>query len=121
MGKGRELHRKTNEGEARSRKPIYFDHYDPEALANILEIEIMNSLKQRGNEKLFQVLVIIDDFNANHPIIRVNFTELYAHRPRNTKDLHTVVEEVSAAYDKKTLLASTMPLPLRRSRSAFFT
>ena len=44
-------------------------------------------------------------FNAVHPIIRVNATELYVYRLRNTKDLETFVEEVSAVYDKKTLLA----------------
>ena len=44
-------------------------------------------------------------FNAIHPIIRVNATELYVYRLRNTKDLDTFVEEVSAVYDKKTLLA----------------
>ena len=44
-------------------------------------------------------------FNAIHPIIRVNATELYVYRLRNTKDLDTFVDEVSAVYDKKTLLA----------------
>ena len=44
-------------------------------------------------------------FNAIHPIIRVNATELYVYRLRNTKDLETFVDEVSAVYDKKTLLA----------------
>ncbi len=44
-------------------------------------------------------------FNAIHPIIRVNATELYVYRLRNTKDLETFVEEVSAVYNKKTLLA----------------
>ena len=122
-------------------EPIYFDHYDPDALANILETQhkITNFLKKRGDKKLFQILIIIDDFaddpiftrqskllhalytrgrhnmistitatqkfNAIHPIIRVNATELYVYRLRNTKDLETFVEEVSAVYDKKTLLA----------------
>jgi hypothetical protein len=43
--------------------------------------------------------------NAIHPIIRVNATELYVYRLRNRKDLETFVDEVSAVYDKKTLLA----------------
>jgi hypothetical protein len=42
---------------------------------------------------------------AIHPIIRVNATELYVYRLRNTKDLETFVEDVSAVYDKKMLLA----------------
>ena len=95
--------------------------------------------KKRGDTKLFQILIIVDDFsedpsftrqskllhalytrgrhtvissitatqkiNAIHPVIRVNATELYVYRLRNTKDLDTFVEEVSAVYDKKTLLA----------------
>ena len=122
-------------------EPIFFDHYDPEALANILNTQhkITNFLKKRGDKKLFQILIIVDDFaddpsftrqskllhtlynrgghnmissitatqkfNAIHPIIRVNATELYVYRLRNTKDLDTFVDEVSAVYDKKTLLA----------------
>ena len=122
-------------------EPIYFDHYDPDALANILETQhkITNFLKKRGDKKLFQILIIIDDFaddpiftrqskllhalytrgrhnvistiratqkfNAIQPIIRVNATELYVYRLRNIKDLETFVDEVSAAYDKKTLRA----------------
>ena len=43
-------------------------------------------------------------FNAIHPIIRVNATELYVYRLRNMKDLDTFIDEVSAVFDKKTLL-----------------
>ena len=43
-------------------------------------------------------------FNAIHPIIRVNATELYVYRLRNMKDLDTFIDEVSAVLDKKTLL-----------------
>ena len=135
-------------------EPIYFDHYDPDALANILETQrkITNFLKKRGGKKLFQILIIIDDFaddpiftrqskllhalytrgrhsmistitamqkfNATHPIIRVNATELYVYRLRNTKDLETFVEEVSAVYDKKTRLALQRS---DRNRLAFCT
>ena len=101
--------------------------------------EITNVLKKRGDTRLFQKLINIDDFeddpiftrqskllhalytrcrhhmistitatqkfNAVHSIIRVNATELYVYRLRNTKDLETFLEEVSAVYDKKTLLA----------------
>ncbi len=43
---------------------IYFDHYDPESLANILETQhkITNLLKKRRDAKLFQILIIVDDF-----------------------------------------------------------
>ncbi len=123
-------------------EPIYFDHYDPEALAMILKTQhkITNLLKKRGDTKLFQILIIIFDdfaddpsftrqpkllhaphtrgrhnvissitatqkFNAIHPIITVNATELYVYRLRKYKDLDTFVDEVSAVYDKKTFLA----------------
>ncbi len=43
-------------------------------------------------------------FAAISPIIRVNATELYVYRLRNYKDLETLIEELSAVYDKKTLL-----------------
>ena len=121
-------------------EPIYFDHYDPEALGNILDTQhkITNFMKQRGDKKLFQILIIVDDFaddpsftrqskllhalyirgrhnvistitatqkfSAIHPIIRVNATELFVYRLRNYKDLETFIDEVSAVYDKKTLL-----------------
>ncbi len=43
-------------------------------------------------------------FNAIHPVIRANSTELYVHKLRNYKDLDTFIEQVSAVYDEKTLL-----------------
>ena len=43
-------------------------------------------------------------FNAIHPIIRVNATELYVYRLRNMKDLDTFIDEVSAVLDKQSLL-----------------
>ena len=43
---------------------IYFDHYDPNALANILDIQhkITMHMKSQGKTKLYQILVIVDDF-----------------------------------------------------------
>ena len=120
--------------------PLYFDHYNPEALHEILDTQhkITEYTKKRNFKKLFQILIIIDDFaddpsftrhskmlhslyvrgrhnmistitatqkfNAIHPIIRVNATELYVYRLRNMKDLDTFIDEVSAVLDKKSLL-----------------
>ena len=122
-------------------EPLYFDHYDPDALENILSTQhkITNFLKKRGDKQLFQILAIVDDFaddpsftrqskllhalytrgrhnmistitatqkfSAIHPITRVSATELYVYRLRNYKDLETFIEEVSAVYDKKSLMA----------------
>ncbi len=43
---------------------IYFDHYNPDAIANILETQykITNFRKKKSDEELFQILLIIDDF-----------------------------------------------------------
>ena len=43
-------------------------------------------------------------FNAIHPNIRLNTTELYVYRLRNMKDLDSFIDEVSAVLDKKKLL-----------------
>ena len=46
------------------KEPTYFDHYDAEALANILDIQhkITMHMKSQGRTKMFQILIIIDDF-----------------------------------------------------------
>ena len=43
-------------------------------------------------------------FNALSPIIRKNITELYVYRLRNNNDLESLIDELSALCDKKTLL-----------------
>ncbi len=58
----------------------------------------------RGRHNMISSITATQNFNAIHPIIRVNATELYVYRLRNYKDLETFVDEVSAVYDKKTLL-----------------
>ena len=53
---------------------------------------------------MISTIVSTQKFNAIHPIIRTNATELYVYRLRNQKDLDAFLEELSALYDKKTLL-----------------
>ena len=53
---------------------------------------------------MISTITATQKFTAIHPIIRVNATELFVYRLRNYRDLETFVEEVSAVYDKKTLL-----------------
>ena len=43
-------------------------------------------------------------FNCLSPIIRKNITQLYVYKLRNYTDLESVLEELSALTDKKTLL-----------------
>jgi hypothetical protein len=121
--------------------PLYFDHYDPVALENIVRTQhkIAEHMKKQGYAKIYQVLIVVDDFadqpsftrsdkllhslytrgrhtfvssitstqvfNCLSPIIRKNATELYIYRLRNYRDLETLIEELSALYDKKTLMA----------------
>jgi hypothetical protein len=121
-------------------EPIYFDHYDPVALEHIISVQhkLAQYQKKQGHNKIYQILVIVDDFadqptftrsdkllhslytrgrhtfvssitstqvfNALSPIIRKNATELYIYRLRNYRDLESLIEELSALYDKKTLL-----------------
>ena len=46
------------------KEPIYFDHYDPDALTDIIETQhkITKHMKDTGKKKLFQILIVIDDF-----------------------------------------------------------
>ena len=98
--------------------PIYFDHYDAEALHHRLDTQhnIIDYTKKQNFKRLFQILIVIDEFvdspeftrqskmlhslyargrhnmistitatqkfNARHPIILVNATELYVYRLR---------------------------------------
>ena len=120
--------------------PIYFDEYDSEALMKIMEtqMKITDYMKKQKKTKMFQVLIIIDDFaddprfvrsskllhslytrgrhsyiseitatqvfNALHPIIRKNATDLYVYKLRNYKDLESLLDELSAIAPKKTLM-----------------
>jgi DNA replication protein DnaC len=43
---------------------VYFDHYDPEALDNIIKTQhkVVEHMKKQKLTKIFQILIIIDDF-----------------------------------------------------------
>ena len=66
--------------------------------------KLLHSLYTRGRHLMISTITATQKFNAIHPIIRVNATELYVYRLRNMKDLDTFVEEVSATIPKKTLM-----------------
>ena len=52
---------------------------------------------------MISTITSTQQFNAIHPVINVNATELFVYRLRNTKDLDTLIEEVSAVLDKKNI------------------
>ena len=120
--------------------PLYYDHYDPEALTKIIaqQHKLVQYMKDAKHDKIYNILIIVDDFSDdvafsrhssilwslytrgrhNHisticsiqkwkslaNIVRVNCTEIYVYRMRNQNDLESLLEELSALYDKKTLL-----------------
>ena len=45
-------------------EPIYFDHYDPEALHKIISTQhkVIDYMKKQNIKKLFSILVVVDDF-----------------------------------------------------------
>ena len=63
--------------------------------------KLLHALYVRGRHNMISTITSTQKFNAIHPIIRVNATELYVYRLRNTKDLDTFIEEVSAVLDNK--------------------
>ena len=52
--------------------PIYFDEYHPDDLLNIIETQtkITNYMKQQTKTKMFNVLIVIDDFADNSSVSR---------------------------------------------------
>ena len=64
----------------------------------------MHALYIRGRHTFISTITATQVFNALSPIVRKNITELYVYRLRNYRDLESLIEELSALYDKKTLL-----------------
>ena len=75
-------------------EPIYFDHYDPDSLGNILETQhkITNFLKKRGDKRLFQILIIVDDF-ADDPSFTRQSKLLHA---LYTRGRHNMISTITA-------------------------
>jgi hypothetical protein len=66
--------------------------------------KLLHSLFTRGRHNMISTIVSTQKFNAISPIIRVNMTELFVFRLRNTKDLESFLDEISAVADRKLLL-----------------
>ena len=54
----------NNVRQIRKKNLFYFDHYDPDALHDILDTQhkIAQLMKNRGDKNMFQILCFIDDF-----------------------------------------------------------
>ena len=66
--------------------------------------KLLHSLYTRGRHTFISSITSTQVFTALSPIIRKNATELYIYRLRNYRDLESLLEELSALFDKKTLL-----------------
>ena len=66
--------------------------------------KLLHSLYTRGRHACISTVTSTQKFTAISPIIRVNAVELYVYRLRSGQDLDTLINEVSALIDKKTLL-----------------
>ena len=65
--------------------------------------KLLHSLYTRGRHACISTITATQKFNAIHPIIRINATELYVYRLQNQKDLDTLIDEVSALIDKNAI------------------
>ena len=76
------------------KEPIYFDHYDPDALSNILDMQhkITMHMKSQGKTKMFQILVIVDDF-ADDPSFTRQSKILHA---LYTRGRHNMISTITA-------------------------
>ena len=66
--------------------------------------KLLHALYTRGRRNMISTITAKQKFSAIHPIIRVNATELFIYRLRNYRDLETFIEEVSAVFERKTLM-----------------
>ncbi len=73
---------------------FFFDHYDPDALANIISTQnrIVKHLKAKGKKKLFQILIIVDDF-ADDPTFSRHSTLLHS---LYTRGRHGMISTITA-------------------------
>jgi ABC-type dipeptide/oligopeptide/nickel transport system ATPase component len=76
------------------KEPIYFDHYDPEALANIIDTQhkITDYMKKQNKRKLYQILIIVDDF-ADDPSFSRHSKLLHA---LYTRGRHNMISTITA-------------------------
>ena len=74
--------------------PIYYDDYDPEALLKIIDTQtkITTHMKKNGKKKMFQILIIIDDF-ADNPVFSRSSRLLHS---LYTRGRHSFISTITA-------------------------
>jgi hypothetical protein len=66
--------------------------------------KLLHGLYTRGRHNCISTITAVQKFNTLHPLISVNATELYIYRLRNYKDLESLLEELGAVANRKTIL-----------------
>ena len=66
--------------------------------------KLLHQLYIRGRHDCISTITSTQRYYSIAPIVRLNATQLYVFRLRNYQDLESIIEELSALYDKKTLL-----------------
>ena len=66
--------------------------------------QLLHQLYIRGRHYMISTITSTQVYKQISPIVRKNMTHLFIYRLRNYSDLEAIVEELSAVYDKKTLL-----------------
>ena len=81
-------------------EPIYFDHYNPEALLRIITTQhkVIEFQKKQNHKKLFSVLVIVDDFADSTEVSRQSklLHSLYTRGRHNSISTITSTQKYSA-------------------------
>ena len=81
---------------------IYFDSYDPDELENVIHTQhkITNYMKKNGSTKLFQILIIIDDFADDPSFTRQSklLHSLYTRGRHNQISTITSTQKFSAIH-----------------------
>ncbi len=72
--------------------------------------QILKALGGRGEGKAFPFEAFCADGRGGKKVIvRKNITQLYRYRPRNRRDLETILEELAALVDKQASLEIYQP------------
>ena len=66
--------------------------------------QLLHQFFIRGRHYMISTITATQVYKAVSIVIRKNMTHLFIYRLRNYGDLQSIVEEMSAIYDKKTLL-----------------
>ena len=66
--------------------------------------QLLHLLYLRGRHYMISTITTTQVYKGVSPLVRNNLTHLFVYRLRNYGDLEAIVEEMSAMYDKNTIL-----------------